>query len=193
MTVSADVDERTLREIYLPAFETVVAETQPWTIMSSYNRINGVYVAQSPWLLTEVLRYDGVSRAWSCRTGPACRTDPTGSSPASTWSTVVGRERRGQDPRSAEGRGDLARDVRPRRLACPHAGRPGDRGPRGPGPRCRRRRPPRVGTRSRRCERCAPEERPRAAPDRPGLWRLHRGHRRVRPHAALPGCLGRRR
>jgi beta-glucosidase len=56
MTVSADVDERTLREIYLPAFEHVVRTAQPWTLMCSYNRINGVYASQDPWLLTQVLR-----------------------------------------------------------------------------------------------------------------------------------------
>lgn len=58
MTVSADIDERTLREIYLPAFERVVTQAQPWTVMCSYNRINGVYASQDPWLLTEVLRDD---------------------------------------------------------------------------------------------------------------------------------------
>ncbi|GAA4836322.1 glycoside hydrolase family 3 C-terminal domain-containing protein [Luteimicrobium xylanilyticum] len=56
MSVSADVDERTLREIYLPAFERVVAEAQPWTVMCSYNRINGVFASQDRWLLTDVLR-----------------------------------------------------------------------------------------------------------------------------------------
>ncbi|MEV4637132.1 glycoside hydrolase family 3 C-terminal domain-containing protein [Actinoplanes sp. NPDC049548] len=56
MTVSADVDERTLREIYLPAFERVVTKSQPWTVMCSYNRINGTYASEDPWLLTEVLR-----------------------------------------------------------------------------------------------------------------------------------------
>src|SRR5512132_2725436 len=64
LRVSADVDERTLREIYLPAFERVVAEASPWTVMCSYNRINGTYASQSSWLLTEVLRdewgFDGL-------------------------------------------------------------------------------------------------------------------------------------
>ncbi|MEU8135751.1 glycoside hydrolase family 3 C-terminal domain-containing protein [Streptodolium elevatio] len=58
MTVSAEVDERTLREIYLPAFETVVAKADPWTVMSSYNRVNGTYVAEHRQLLTEILRED---------------------------------------------------------------------------------------------------------------------------------------
>ena len=56
MTVSAEVDERTLREIYLPAFERIVIREQPWTVMCSYNRINGVAAAENRWLLTEVLR-----------------------------------------------------------------------------------------------------------------------------------------
>lgn len=56
MRVSADVDERTLREIYLPAFERVVKEADPATVMCSYNRINGVHASQNRWLLTEVLR-----------------------------------------------------------------------------------------------------------------------------------------
>ena len=56
MLVDAIVDERTLREIYLPAFETVVTGSQPWTVMCSYNRLNGVYASQHRWLLTEVLR-----------------------------------------------------------------------------------------------------------------------------------------
>ncbi|MEW1847455.1 glycoside hydrolase family 3 C-terminal domain-containing protein [Nonomuraea angiospora] len=56
MRVSAEVDERTLREIYLRAFEHVVREARPATIMCSYNRVNGVYASENPWLLTTVLR-----------------------------------------------------------------------------------------------------------------------------------------
>ena len=56
LRISAEVDERTLREIYLAAFERVVNEAQPWTVMSSYNKINGVYACESEWLLTDVLR-----------------------------------------------------------------------------------------------------------------------------------------
>lgn len=56
MSVSAEVDERTLREIYLSAFETVIKKAQPWTVMCSYNRINGVYSSDNPWLLQDVLR-----------------------------------------------------------------------------------------------------------------------------------------
>lgn len=56
MTVSAVVDDRTLREIYLAAFEKIVKESGPDTIMCSYNRINGVYSSENPWLLNDVLR-----------------------------------------------------------------------------------------------------------------------------------------
>ena len=56
MSISAEIDERTLREICLAAFETVVKKAQPWTIMCSYNRINGVYSCENDWLLNKVLR-----------------------------------------------------------------------------------------------------------------------------------------
>lgn len=56
MSVSSEIDERTLREIYLAAFEAAVKEQKPWTIMCSYNKINGVYAAQNKKYLTDILR-----------------------------------------------------------------------------------------------------------------------------------------
>ena len=50
------VDERTLREIYLSGFEMVVKQSAPWTIMSSYNRLNGEYVGRDRRMLTQILR-----------------------------------------------------------------------------------------------------------------------------------------
>jgi beta-glucosidase len=56
LRVSAEIDERSLREIYLPAFERVVKNAQPWTVMCAYNKVNGTYASEHHWLLTEVLR-----------------------------------------------------------------------------------------------------------------------------------------
>ncbi|TWS25304.1 beta-glucosidase [Tsukamurella sputi] len=56
MRISVDADPRTVREIYLPAFETIIREAAPATVMCSYNRIGGVYASENPWLLTTVLR-----------------------------------------------------------------------------------------------------------------------------------------
>ncbi|WP_297106433.1 beta-glucosidase [Tessaracoccus sp.] len=64
LRVSSDVDPRTLREIYLRGFQRVITDAQPWTVMCSYNRLNGVYTSEDPWLLTDVLRgewgYEGL-------------------------------------------------------------------------------------------------------------------------------------
>ena len=64
MTVSSVVDERALREVYLPAFERAVKKSRPWTVMNAYNRLNGTYCSENEWLQTKVLReewgFDGV-------------------------------------------------------------------------------------------------------------------------------------
>ncbi len=63
-SISTEVDERTLREIYLPAFKAAVEEAQPWTLMSAYNRVNGTYVSENKKLLNEILKgewgFDGM-------------------------------------------------------------------------------------------------------------------------------------
>ncbi|QHC61070.1 glycoside hydrolase family 3 N-terminal domain-containing protein [Rathayibacter sp. VKM Ac-2760] len=64
MRVSADIDERPLHEIYLRAFERVVRDARPWTVMASYNGVNGIPVTEHRGLLTDILRarwgFDGV-------------------------------------------------------------------------------------------------------------------------------------
>ena len=58
LTCSSNCDERTMREIYLAAFERAVKKSQPRTIMHSYNLINGTYAGESRWLLRRVLRQE---------------------------------------------------------------------------------------------------------------------------------------
>jgi len=146
--VSAEVDERTLREIYLPAFERVVTQAAPWTLMCSYNRINGVYAAENHWLLTEVLRdewgFDGlVMSDWDAvnirEHGVAAGLDlemPT--------SEGVGQQR----IVDAAGRDAERGGGRPGRAAGAGAGQPLAALP-GTGPDVRRRRPPRPRPRGR--------------------------------------------
>ncbi len=63
-TISSEIDERTLRELYLVPFEWAVKRGGTWGIMSSYNKLNGTFTSENPWLLDQVLRqewhYDGV-------------------------------------------------------------------------------------------------------------------------------------
>ncbi|MEJ5199962.1 MAG: glycoside hydrolase family 3 N-terminal domain-containing protein, partial [Anaerolineae bacterium] len=54
--INAVVDERTLREIYLPAFETAVKKGRPWTVMCAYNKVNGTYCSEHRTLLTDILK-----------------------------------------------------------------------------------------------------------------------------------------
>lgn len=125
--VSAEVDDRTLREIYLSAFEEVVRTTAPAMVMSSYNRLNGVYTSQDPWLLTELLReewgFEGVvvsdwgavvDRVAAVRAGLDLEMPPSGTDRVvveavergdldeSVLDTVVARLRRLQDRVSAD-------------------------------------------------------------------------------------------
>ncbi len=55
-SISAEVDQRTLHEIYLPAFEKAVKQARPWTVMCAYNKLNGVYCSENTYLLNEILK-----------------------------------------------------------------------------------------------------------------------------------------
>jgi beta-glucosidase-like glycosyl hydrolase len=55
-SINAQVDERTLREIYLPAFEMAVKQAQPWTVMCAYNQLNGAYCSEHHALLVDILK-----------------------------------------------------------------------------------------------------------------------------------------
>ena len=56
MTSSSEMDERTMREIYLASFEGMVKKEKPWTIMNSYNKLNGTYLCENKEILTDILR-----------------------------------------------------------------------------------------------------------------------------------------
>jgi len=55
-SINAEVDERTLREIYLPAFEKAVKKAKPWTVMCAYNKLNDEYCSENHYLLTDILK-----------------------------------------------------------------------------------------------------------------------------------------
>jgi beta-glucosidase len=55
-SISAEMDERTLHEIYLAAFKRVVEEAKPWTVMCSYNRVNGIHASENRLLLSDILK-----------------------------------------------------------------------------------------------------------------------------------------
>ncbi|HEX9372069.1 MAG TPA: glycoside hydrolase family 3 N-terminal domain-containing protein, partial [Roseiflexaceae bacterium] len=63
-TISSEIDERALREIYLPPFEAAVKRAHVWAVMSSYNKVNGTYASENPALLIDILKnewgFDGI-------------------------------------------------------------------------------------------------------------------------------------
>jgi beta-glucosidase len=56
--INVRIDERTLREIYLPGFEAAVREGGSWSVMAAYNKVNGAYCSENPHLLTDILKTD---------------------------------------------------------------------------------------------------------------------------------------
>ena len=55
-TINSEVGERALREIYLPPFKAAVQEAHTWAVMASYNKVNGTYASENPYILTDILR-----------------------------------------------------------------------------------------------------------------------------------------
>ncbi len=162
MRSSSDVDPRPLREIYLRGFQRVVEDAQPWTVMCSYNRINGVYASEDPWLLTKVLRdewgFEGlVVSDWGAVNDRVAVASP----PA--WTSRCRRRRasptRRSSPRCRTARSTSRCGCRRRPRARPRAQGSGRRrrGRRA----ARRRRPPRARPRGRRPLDRAAEERGR--------------------------------
>lgn len=126
LRVSSDVDQRTLREIYLPAFEYVVKHAKPWTIMCAYNKLNGVHGSENRWLLTDVLRgewgYEGLvmsdwgavhDRAAALRAGLNLEMPPSDSDQEVVQAVQAGNLDKDQLDRMAQGVLDLIAKARP--------------------------------------------------------------------------------
>lgn len=126
LRISARISPRALREIYLPAFEYIVKTAQPWTVMCSYNRINGVHSAQNRWLLTDVLRdewgFKGIvmsdwgadhDRVASLNAGLNLEMPPTGTDDRIVAAVKDGRIQPSQLDSMAQGMIDLADKARP--------------------------------------------------------------------------------
>ncbi|NEG90393.1 exo-alpha-(1-_6)-L-arabinopyranosidase [Bifidobacterium aerophilum] len=126
LRISARISPRALREIYLPAFEYIVKTAQPWTVMCSYNRINGVHSAQNRWLLTDVLRdewgFEGIvmsdwgadhDRVASLNAGLNLEMPPTGTDDRIVAAVRDGRIQPSQLDAMAQGMIDLADKARP--------------------------------------------------------------------------------
>lgn len=136
MRISADVAPRALREIYLRGFERVIRSAAPWTVMCSYNKINGVLASENHWLLTEVLRdqwgYEGLvvsdwgavaDRVRAVQAGLDLEMpgNPTGSVPRVVQAVESGELDEQVLQTSAQRMADLARKVQ-----NPAAGTPAD-------------------------------------------------------------------
>ena len=203
MTISAEIDERTLRELYLVPFEAAVQRAGVRAVMSAYNRLNGTYCADHQWLLTEVLRgewgFDGVvSATGSAATAPSSRCAPGSTSRcpgrrSTAGSTCCGRRVDAGEVERAEL--DAAVDRLLDLAEWTKAAQAGTAETTADDPRDPRRDPPGGGSGDRaaeerrraRCRSTAPRRSPSIGPyarfGRHAGWRQRPGHARPRPRA----------
>ncbi|HEY1987154.1 MAG TPA: glycoside hydrolase family 3 C-terminal domain-containing protein [Terracidiphilus sp.] len=108
--IDAHIDERTMHEIYLPAFKAAVQEADAWTVMSAYNKVNGIHCAESPYLLSDVLKKEfGFKGFVISDWGSTYSTAPTvnagmdlempGGPPAKAWMERPATKEAGNDDR----------------------------------------------------------------------------------------------
>ncbi|OZG50295.1 exo-alpha-(1-_6)-L-arabinopyranosidase [Bombiscardovia coagulans] len=126
LRASSDVDERTLREIYLSAFEYIVKNAKPWTFMCAYNRLNGVFGSENKRLLTDILRdewgFDGIvmsdwgavhNRAAALNAGLNLEMPPSGTDNEIVEAVKAGEVSKEQLDKMAQGMIDLIEKARP--------------------------------------------------------------------------------
>jgi beta-glucosidase len=106
-SINADIDERTLREIYLPAFEKAVKEAQPWTVMCAYNKVNGAFASEHHYLLTEILKNEWGFEGLVVSDWGAVRDRVAAFKGGLDWEMPGPQERRVQAVVAAVGSGEL--------------------------------------------------------------------------------------
>ena len=189
LRVSADVDERTLREIYLPAFERVVTQARPWTVMCAYNKVNGVYASAEPLAAhRRAARRVGLRRPGRLRLGrgprPSRRPRRRPGPGDAAQPRRQRRRHRRRRPRRASWTRTCSTPAVARVLQLVDRATASHRAAAGARPR----RPPRPGPSGRgRVRGAAEERRTHLLPLQPDRRGHDRGDRRVRPHPALPG------
>ena len=184
--VDAVVDERTLREVYLAGFEIAVAESTPWTVMCSYNLVNGTYASEHHHLLQDVLRDEWGFEGLVMTDWGAANDRVAGIAPGSTsrCRAAAGRSTPRCWPRwpTAASPWPTSTGARPASSSC-------SRGPAADRPAERPRRPPPAGPRGGRRRLGAPHQRRRPPPPPgPAAHRRGRRLRRDRPATRAPAA-----